>query len=102
ESVFVDLATQGIGACSAGVYQTNPPEDVAYVLDHSRARIVFCEDQEQVDKVVTVRAETPTVHHVIVIDPRGTREYDDPRLMRWTDFFSLGAEGRRLEPDWFE
>jgi long-chain acyl-CoA synthetase len=102
EWVFVDLAAQGIGACSAGVYQTNPPEDVAYVLDHSRAPIVFCEDQEQVDKVVAVRRETPTVRHVVVIDPRGTREYDDPRLMRWNDFLRLGAEARQLDPAWFE
>jgi long-chain acyl-CoA synthetase len=102
EWVFTDLAAQGIGAYSAGIYQTNPAEDVAYVLDHSRARVIVCEDQEQVDKAVEVRDRTPTVQHVIVVDPRGTRTYDDPRLMRWDDFYAAGAEARRAEPGWFE
>jgi long-chain acyl-CoA synthetase len=101
EWVFTDLAAQAIGAFSAGIYQTNPPEDVAYVLNHSRAKVIVCEDQEQVDKAITVRGETPTVQHVIVVDPRGTREYDDPRLLRWEDFYAAGAEARSREPGWF-
>jgi long-chain acyl-CoA synthetase len=101
EWVFVDLAAQGIGACSAGIYQTNPAEDVGYVLDHSCAKVLFCEDQEQVDKAIEVRGATPSVQHVVVIDPRGTRGYDDPRLLRWSDFYEAGVKSRQREPGWF-
>ena len=66
-----DLATQTLGARSVGIYPTNPPEDVAYILKHSGSKIVICEDQEQVDKVIEVRSETPSVQHVIVIDSKG-------------------------------
>ena len=102
EWLYADLGTQTIGARSVGVYQTNPPADVAYILSHSNARVLFCEDQEQVDKAVKVADETPSVTHVVVFDPRGTRGYDDKRLMPWSEFL---AEGQRLlaeGPDtWF-
>ncbi|WP_244649097.1 hypothetical protein [Neoaquamicrobium sediminum] len=40
-----------------GVYPTSPANEVAYVLEHSDAEIIVCEDQEQVDKVIEVRAQ---------------------------------------------
>ena len=90
EWLLADLGTQGIGARSTGIYQTNPPPDVAYVLTHSGAVVLFCEDQEQVDKAVEVAEETPSVRDLVVFDPRGTRGYEDPRLMSWADFLGAG------------
>lgn len=92
EWLYADLATQLIGALAVGIYQTNPPEDVAYILAHSRAKVLIAEDQEQVDKALAVTADTPLLTRVVVIDPRGTRHYTDPRLLRWED---LIASGRR-------
>ncbi|MFB6374134.1 MAG: AMP-binding protein [Bradymonadaceae bacterium] len=42
EWLYADLGTQGIGARSVGIYQTNPPEDVRYILDHSDSTVLFC------------------------------------------------------------
>lgn len=86
EWVYVDLAAQALGARSVGIYQTNPPAEVEYILQHCGAKIVFCEDQEQVDKVVEVREATPSVAHVIVFEPRGTMGYSDARLRPWNQF----------------
>lgn len=101
EWLYADLGAEGIGARSAGIYQTNPADDVAYVLEHSQSKLVFCEDQEQVDKVIEVADETPTVRHVVVFDPRGTRDYADSRLMSFSDFLKKGRELLAKEPDWF-
>jgi len=90
EWLYADLAAQLIGALAVGIYQTNPPEDVAYILSHSRAKILFCEDQEQVDKAIAVAADTPSVASVVVIDPRGTRGYTDPRIARFDAFLAAG------------
>ena len=90
EWVFSDLATQALGAMAVGVYQTNPPDDVAYVVAHSGAKVLICEDQEQVDKAVAVAARTPAVERVVVIDPRGTRDLDDPRLTTWAALLEAG------------
>ena len=90
EWLFADLGAQLLGARSVGVYQTNPPEDVAYILDHSQSEVLFCEDQEQVDKAIAVADQTPTLAHIIVFDPRGTQDYDDPRLLSWEAFIKAG------------
>ncbi len=101
EWLFVDLAVQGIGARSVGIYQTNPPSDVAYLLNHSRSVVHFAEDQEQVDKAVEIAAETPTVRHLIAFDPRGTHRLRDPRLHAWTEVLERGRTLLEQEPDWF-
>jgi long-chain acyl-CoA synthetase len=102
EWLYADLGAQGIGARAVGIYQTNPPTDVAYILDHSQSVVLFCEDQEQVDKAIACRDDTPSVKHVIVFDPKGTRNYDDDRLMRWDDFIERGLALLESEPEWFD
>ena len=77
EWLYADLGAQSIGARAVGIYQTNPPADVAYVLRDSGSKVLFCEDQEQVDKAVEIRDQTPTVEHVVIFDPRGTRAIED-------------------------
>jgi long-chain acyl-CoA synthetase len=101
EWMYVDLAVQGIGARSVGVYQTNPPADVAYLLNHSGSVVHFAEDQEQVDKAVEIAAETPSVRHVIAFEPRGTWACEDPRLMTWDDLLDRGLELLDEEPHWY-
>ncbi len=102
EWLYADLGAQCLGARSVGVYQTSPAEDVAWILAHSGARVLVCEDQEQVDKAVAVRAETPALEHVIVIDPRGTRSYSDKRLRPWDAFLEAGRAAHAADPGWID
>ena len=99
EWVVGDLAAQTLGARSVGIYPTNPKEDVAYILKHSQSKIVVCEDQEQVDKVIDVRNETPSVEHVVVIDPKGIRNLKDDRLKTWSSIEKRGRELSQKETD---
>jgi long-chain acyl-CoA synthetase len=101
EWMYVDLAAQGIGCRSVGIYQTNPPSDVAYILNHSQSVLHFAEDQEQVDKALEIADETPTVRHVIAFDPRGTHRVGDPRYLTWADVLERGTSLLAEDPDWF-
>lgn len=101
EWLYADLAAQALGARSVGVYQTSPAPDVAYLVNHSQSRILVCEDQEQVDKFMAIAAEVPKLERVLVIEPRGTRGYDDTRLAGWEAFVEQGRALLRNEPDWF-
>ncbi len=92
EWLYADLAAQALGARSVGIYQTNPPADVAYILRDSGSVLLVCEDQEQVDKAVAVKAETPSVRHVVVLEPRGTANLDDDRLVLWPALLARGKE----------
>jgi long-chain acyl-CoA synthetase len=101
EWMYVDLAVQGMGGRSVGIYQTNPPTDVAYLLNHSRSVVHFAEDQEQVDKAVAIAGDTPTVRHLVAFDPRGTHAHRDSRLRTWEETLARGFELLREEPDWW-
>ena len=56
------------GAVIAPIYHTNSPEECEHVLSHSEARLVFCEDAAQVEKVAWIAERCPRLQHVIVID----------------------------------
>ena len=101
EWLFADMGAQTLGARSVGIYQTNPVDDVAYVLSHSQSKVVFCEDQEQVDKVIAARTQTPTVECVVVFDPRGLRGIQDERVIPWLDFLKRG-ENLHNKNGWFK
>ena len=54
--LYVELAVQSIGAIPLGIYVDSLPEQARAILEHSEARFVLVEDQEQADKVLGVRA----------------------------------------------
>ena len=75
EMLIVAVGAQAIGGISAGIYQTSLPDEIAKILEYLDVSIVFCDDQEQVDKLVEVRARIPKVKKVLYEDPRGMRDY---------------------------
>src|SRR6266581_4154514 len=66
--LYVELAAQSAGAIPLGIFVDSLPEQVKSILEHSQARFVLVEDQEQADKVLSVRGAVP---RIIVDDMRG-------------------------------
>ena len=95
EWLFADLAIQGIGAISVGVYPTSSEPDVADVLDSSGAKVVIVEDEEQLDKVIAVRAGLSELATIVVIDTRGIRALDDPMTISLDQLENLGEAPAR-------
>ena len=67
EWTLADIGAICAGATVVPVYHTNSPEECAYVLAHSEARILICEDAEQRDKVESVRSQLPALEHVFTM-----------------------------------
>ena len=68
-------------------------DEMAYVLDHAEVTIAVVEDQEQVDKLLSISDRLPALAHIIYDEPRGLRDYDHTRLK--SD--RRGAEGSARE-----
>jgi long-chain acyl-CoA synthetase len=102
EWVYSDLGAQGIGAVPFGIYPTNPATEVGYLLEHSGARVLIAEDQEQVDKALEVADACPDLERIVFIDPRGMTDYCDRRLMRWDDFAELGRAALAQDASLFD
>ncbi len=65
EWTLADFGAICAGAVVVPVYQTNSPEECEYVLDHSGAAAIFCEDDGQLAKLAEIRAALPALRHVI-------------------------------------
>jgi long-chain acyl-CoA synthetase len=102
EWLYADLGAQAAGAVSVGVYATNPPKQVHYVLSHSDSVMVVVKDQEQADKVLEMIESLPLLKYIIVIDMKGLRHYDDPRIISFAQVEFFGAESAEEEPEKFE
>ncbi|MGO9497913.1 MAG: AMP-dependent synthetase/ligase [Solirubrobacteraceae bacterium] len=68
---LADCGSLCAGTVVTPIYHTNSPEECAYVLDHSQARLVFCEDAPQLEKIEQVRDRCPMLEHVVTFKPAG-------------------------------
>lgn len=75
EWVLVDFAVMSAGAATTTVYPSTIAADVAFIVANSESRVVFAENQSQVDKLMAHRAELPALHTVVVIDGRGDGDW---------------------------
>jgi long-chain acyl-CoA synthetase len=90
--VAAEIATHAIGAMSLGLYRDVLDEEAAYLLSYGDAKLVFAEDEEQVDKLLALADRAPNLKHIVYSDPRGMRKYDDPRLMEAEKLATMGRE----------
>jgi len=65
EWTYFDFAALSIGATVVPIYQTNSPEECQYVLENSDAKVVVVEDDEQLEKIRTVRGQLPLLDHIV-------------------------------------
>lgn len=79
--VLADLAVLSCGGVSNGIYPTDSPAQVHYLCADSRTTLLFVEDEEQLDKVLEVRRQLPSLRKVVVFDMEGLRGLDDPQVM---------------------
>jgi long-chain acyl-CoA synthetase len=74
EWILADLAIMCAGAATTTVYPTTIAGDVAYILSDSECRVVFAEDDEQIEKLHEHRGDLPLLERVVTFD--GTPDGD--------------------------
>jgi long-chain acyl-CoA synthetase len=100
--VAAEIATHAIGGLSLGLYRDVLDDEAAYLLNYGEAKLVFAEDEEQVDKLLTLADRVPHLKHIVYSDPRGMRKYDDPRLMEASKLAALGRDRAAREPGLYD
>jgi long-chain acyl-CoA synthetase len=93
EWVIAQFGVGLAGGIVAGVYPTSPGVEVEYLLQLAGSPVIVCEDQEQLDKVLSVRANLSELRQIVLIDPRGLRHYDRAGIH---EFEALIEQGRHL------
>ncbi|MFT5510443.1 MAG: long-chain acyl-CoA synthetase, partial [Hyphomicrobiaceae bacterium] len=85
-------ATQALGAIPVPVYQDSVADEMAYVLEHAGVTVAVVENQEQVDKLLSISDQVPLLQHIVYSDPRGLVKYDHTHLHSYEALQKLGAE----------
>jgi long-chain acyl-CoA synthetase len=98
EWVLADLAVLSCGGVANGIYPTDAPSQVQYLCEDSRTRILFVEDDEQLDKALAVRAQLPGLAKIVVFDMEGLRDLHDAGVMSLEDLRALGREWNAQHP----
>jgi long-chain acyl-CoA synthetase len=84
------MAAQMVRAIPVPVYSDAVADELSYVLGHADVKFVAAQDQEQVDKVLSVQERVPNLQKIIYDEPRGMRDYDHARLMKIDDVIADG------------
>src|SRR6202049_1915914 len=91
EWVFADIGILCAGGVSSGIYPTDSAAQVEYLVNDSATRVIFAEDEEQLDKILACRARCPTLRKIVVFDMEGLSGFSDPMMMSLAEFTALGS-----------
>ena len=91
-------AAQMLGAVPVPVYADSVADEIALVLESAGVNFIVAQDQEQVDKVLSIADRLPRLTHLLYDEERGLADYEDPRL---SSLDRVMADGRAAlaEPD---
>jgi len=95
-------AIQAAGGVPVPVYQDSVADEMQYIYEHAEARFTIVENQEQVDKVLEIMGNIPSLEHVIYDDTRGLRNYNQPFLHSFDDIQAKGRDYDAANPSFYD
>jgi len=102
EGLWAEMAALAVGGVVVWIYQDALLDEVQYVVDHSDARFLVGEGQQEVDKGLAVKPRCPKLERIVWDDPKGMRGYDDPALVSLAEVRRLGQALDARDPAAFE
>jgi long-chain acyl-CoA synthetase len=102
EWYYAELAAQADHGVSVGAYSELTPAETKTIAENSDARFAIVQDQEQVDKLLQIKHNLPSLKKVIYWSYKGLAHYDDPGLIGYRDVLELGKKYEAEHPGLFE
>ena len=96
------LAVQALGAIPIALYQDAVGTECVFPINNADVRFAFAEDQEQVDKLLEIRASCPALSNIVFDEPRGLRNYNEPGLGSLNQLIETGKAFATNQPAWFK
>ncbi len=92
EWMFTDLGALGAGGVVNGIYPTDSASQCEYLINDSHSVYVFAEDEEQLDKILAIRGQTPQLRKIVVFDTEGLVRFSDPQVISLAALRQLGRD----------
>ena len=94
-------AAQALGGVPVPLYQDAVAQEFIFVFQNAEMVFAIVEDQEQVDKLLEILPQCPTLKHIVFDEPRGLRHYAQPELMSFESVQALGRDFIGRNPEFF-
>ena len=102
EMYWAQIAAHGLGCKTCCVFSDASPQDIHYVINAVDASFVCAHDQEQVDKMLAIKAGNPQIRQVIYWEERGLWNYSDDWLLSFRAVQAKGELRRKAMPRLFD
>ncbi|MBN1375119.1 MAG: AMP-binding protein [Dehalococcoidia bacterium] len=99
---WAEYGSQAMGAVIAGLFVDSLASEFKYIIGQCEATFVIAKDQEQVDKVLSIAPEIPSIKKIIYWEDKGMWSYDDPLIMCWEEVEKCGKKHEEEHPGIFE
>ena len=87
---ITDIGALQTGAQTVPMYPTISAEDYEYILNHSESKYVFVSDSEVYDKLISIKANVPSLKEIF--------SYNEiPGCKNWKEILELGADTSNQE-----
>ena len=100
--IAADLAILSIGAVTIGLTPTDGGPAVAAILQDSGCTTLFVEGEEQMDKVLQIRAACPALTRIVIMDMKGLRDFTDPMCVGLDSLAAAGEAADRAHPTFWD
>ena len=90
EWVQCDLGIMAAAGVTVPIYASSTSDQAAYILQNSGAAAMFIDTSAQLDKILAVRDQVPTLKHIVMIvdNPPG----DDESILTLADLIQRGRD----------
>lgn len=98
EAVYAELAILTAGGAAVAINPNDEADHVGHILRSSGCRVIFVEGEEQLDKILTVRADCPGLARIVIADMKGLRDFADPLAISLDRFVAEGSGDASFDP----
>src|SRR3954469_7532849 len=95
-------AVQCLGGIPVPLYQDAVAAEMAFPIQNAEIQLAFAEDQEQVDKLLEILPQCPSLRRIFFDDPRGLRHYTQPQLCSYEKLLAAGRDANQRDPARFQ
>ena len=95
--IYTDFGAWGIRAVTIPFYATSSEQQIQFMINDARVRLLFVGEQEQYDKAHRVFALCPTLERIVIFDRSVRISTHDPYALYFDDFVRLGEDNPHAE-----
>ena len=102
EWIYADIATQCLGGVSSGIYTTDSADQLEYLLNDSESTVLFLDNDEQLDKFLSIVDKTPKILKAIVFERDNLHNFSHEKVIFLDEVYELGDRALHSKPYFLE